>query len=187
MTSAPEEGGYGRVTAPERFRVLHNAGREAIEALTAGYWVDREDGSPADPAVRHLHGVERIVRLHPSQGAPLTIVFLAFPGLWVRAGYGHEAAFPACGGDACAERPGDVVHQFLRLVSAVVTGTLRESADVGWLGASWRRYAYGSRTTPEGERAGGERISRREARAMVRAIGRHRAWPAWVSREVPPP
>lgn len=126
----PEEA-YGRVTNPERYRVLHTAARELLDRLATSYAVDREDGDAAlDPALadRFADAAEAVVRLTPRSpaAAPLTVVFTSFPGLALRLGDWVVEALPSCGCDACDEGPDDLVGLLTGLVEALVAGDFTE-------------------------------------------------------------
>lgn len=129
-TSPPEEA-YGRVTDPERYRVLHTAARELLDRLTTAYAVDREDGDAAlDPPLtgRFTDPVEAVVRLTPRSptAAPLTVAFTSFPGLTARFGEWVVQLLPICGCDACDDDPAVLAEQLTRDVEALVAGRFTE-------------------------------------------------------------
>lgn len=129
VAAAPPEEAYGRVTNPERYRVLHTAARELLDRLATSHDVDREDGdADLDPALTGDIAVEAVVRLRPRSpgAAPLTVAFTSFPGLIVRFGEWTTEALPSCGCDACDEDPEDLVAMFTGLVEALVAGDFTE-------------------------------------------------------------
>ena len=180
---------YGRVTAPERFAALHTLGEATLQRLADTYAVDRAEGSAIDPELAGVPGIGRLVRLTPadSMGAPLTVGFLAFPGLVVRAGRWHQAVFPGGGCDACGEDPAEVGAAFTDLVAAVVAGSFQEAIELPWIGSAWLTHAYGHADDARGRRAGRRVVSRTTARAYLRANGAAAPWGAWVARGTRPP
>ncbi len=121
------------MTNPQRYQVLHSAGRELVDALSRDYLVDIERGPELDEDFAREAQIEEAVRLRPrSGGAPLTVAFTAFPGLLVRYGEWHVEAYPACGCDACDEEPAEVIDRFRTCVGVVVGEGFTESLTHGW-------------------------------------------------------
>jgi len=118
---------YGRVSNPERYRVLHRWGHELLDRLTADFAVDRADVTGQEPSP-FGDAAAPAVRLVPRDAAagPLTVVFTGFPGLAVRCGRWHQLVFPSCGCDACAEDPGELREKLEEHVGALVSGNLAE-------------------------------------------------------------
>jgi hypothetical protein len=120
---------YGRVTNPERYRVLHEAATRAVSALESRYLVDRQAGLGLDPELIARAGAIAVERLVPQDrdAAPVTIAFTDFPGVIVRFGRWHVEAFPACGCDACDESPEDLTELLLAELDAIALGDYSET------------------------------------------------------------
>lgn len=154
VAAAPPEEAYGRVTNPERYRVLHTAARDLLDRLTVAYEVDREDGDAAlDPALtdRFSDPVEAVVRLTPRSrcAAPLTVAFTGFPGLGLRFGEWVVETLPSCGCDACDEDPDDLVGLLTGCVEALAAGDFTEQISHGADG-SQVEYGLGSQHVVSG-------------------------------------
>jgi hypothetical protein len=134
------------VTNPEQYRPLHGLARDLLDCLTADYAVERVEGLSIDEQLHHGVPVDRVVRLTPPAGAPLTIAFTLFPGLIVRYGRWSVAAYPVCGCDACDEGLDDLTEEFTAHVQDLVGGAFRE--EVTWSG--WLRHQLGE--SPGGRR-----------------------------------
>lgn len=129
---------YGRVSNPERYRVLHHWGRDLLDRLSAEFAVDRADVTGQEPSPLRSDAAARAVRLTPRDAGagPLTVVFTGFPGLAVRCGRWHKFALPSCGCDACDEDPGQLQEQLKDHVGALVSGNFSERLTQGrgmWL------------------------------------------------------
>ncbi|MDQ4070132.1 MAG: DUF6226 family protein [Actinomycetota bacterium] len=124
--SGSDDDAYVRVTNPGRYAVLHSTAWLLVETLEANYLVDRIDGW-VDPGPALRVDAVSAVRLVPAGGgAPIAITLTKFPGLAVRLGYWLTRFFPACGCDACDEKPDELVGDLQRYVHAVVAGRFRE-------------------------------------------------------------
>ncbi len=168
----PDEA-YGRVTDPERYRVLHGAGLALLDRLTATYQVEQVEGADVDASLGHDVDAERTVRLVPTAdgAAPLTIAFSTFPGCLVRFGQWHVEAYPACGCDACDEDPAGLVERLGDHVDDLVHGQFSESIGTGrktWL-------SFGFRTSS------GSMVLNKEEPRLPRGVDRH--WQPWTRRD----
>lgn len=168
----PDEAAYGRVTNPERYQVVHDAARLLIDQLTARYEVEATPGESAVDFPRFKGRAVDVVRLRPTEGAPVTVMFTDFPGVLVGVGVYCLRAFPMCGCDACDEQPEEVAEALGQLVSAAIAGRFREELtkrgpmwtfDGDWGSSTdehflepggWKRYgAPGSHSGRPGRRA----------------------------------
>lgn len=123
MNEPPSDDAYGRVTNPERFRVLHGVASALLDDLTTEYDVERQvirDNvlAPEDQTVERL--------VPTGGGAPVTLGFTSLPGLMVRFGDCYVEGFPSCGCDACDEQPQSVADELAARVAAVVAGQFSE-------------------------------------------------------------
>ena len=167
----PDEGAYGRVTDPERYRQVVAAARTLIERLVSTYDVDIVTTTGGFHVGGHHWGDEdsETIHLTPGEGAPLSFVVTDFPGVSIRFGEWEVRSFPACGCDACDETPESVVERMRELVEAVVDGSYQEE-----LTRKWQRFSFRS----EG---GGEWGESRLERGEWKEYGEpgHRSWPEW--------
>lgn len=169
----PPDEAYGRVTNPERYRVLHDVADELIADLARTFDVQvEEDADDAELARRFPS--HRIVRLVPASPAAAPIVFslTTFPGVHVRFGRWWIQSYPSCGCDACDDAPAQVASDLRRDVSAVTAGGLVEGVDR-------RRLTY-DLEWEGGSRSGGMAIGGKVARPAG-PRGSHR-WAAWERR-----
>lgn len=104
MEGPPPEA-YSRVTAAERFAVLHTWAEDLLHRLEARFAVQRLEGYGLDPQLERARPVRPTMRLVPSlkSAAPITVTFTRLPGLGVRFGLWHVDTFPSCGCNACEE------------------------------------------------------------------------------------
>jgi hypothetical protein len=132
-TGPPPPEAYGRVTNPERFRVLHRGAEELLSRLESDYEVDRAEGADVDTRLARGVAVERCVRLVPSTGygASLTVAFSSFPGLFVRYGLYVTEALPHCGCDACDEDPDSIVSELTTQAELLANGRFTEEIRSG--------------------------------------------------------
>lgn len=103
-SESPPNDSYSVDSNLERFLPLHAIADALIAHLIATY--DIEVGDDIAHASKLLHtrtDVERAVHLtpHNTDGAPLTVVYTGFPGVFVKAGALSESHYPVCGCDAC--------------------------------------------------------------------------------------
>ncbi|MBB2944952.1 hypothetical protein FB565_004685 [Actinoplanes lutulentus] len=107
----PPEEAYGRVTNPERFRVLHDTAHRFLDELAGQYEVTEIRGMTSDPSgSRDQAPFRELDPARPGVGR-LRITFTAFPGLMVKLGQEQETALPACGCDACNDDPADLIEE----------------------------------------------------------------------------
>lgn len=145
----PPSEAYSRVTNPERYRVLHGVAEQLLDRLDAEYLVDRAEGSDVDRTLAGRRPVERVVRLTPSEGngAPLTIGFSSFPGLYVRYGVFLATALPHCRCDACDEDPVGLSEELTRRSRLLAQGLYKEELLPG---NEWQ-YVFGGGFPTPGE------------------------------------
>lgn len=173
----PDDDAFGRVTRPERYRVLHEAAAALLDSLEAAHPVDRFDGHDlADTAWPGSPATQLVPR---GGGAPITVTFTPFPGVMIHFGHQASEAFPACGCDGCDEEPDEVVAELLGLVRTVVAGGLTERR----IRRLWQRDLSSHHLVM----ADGTELSRGHgdlpddaARRMPVGITR---WPAWTRQE----
>ncbi len=148
-SQGPPQEAYGRLTNPERYRVLHNIARALLDDMERRFDVTHEVSSEAD---QYSAASGRVVRLVPADMAasPLTVVFDDFPGLLVRMGDDCIAGLPACGCDACdetVERCAEQLHAYAEVCAAGDVGERIVHAHGWWherwygfpVGVSWNR------------------------------------------------
>jgi Family of unknown function (DUF6226) len=169
----PPDDAYGRVTDPERYGVLHEAGDRLETDLAERFEVERREGHDVDRELAADAGpCLRVVRLEPRNraAAPITMAWTAFPGLLVRIGRWHVEGFPRCGCDACEEGPAELVAALGDLVDGVVQGGLTEWFD-------GRRVGY-ELSQQRGRRSGEGRFARWwQPRAGTPERHRWEPWP----------
>lgn len=126
----PEEAAYGRVTNPDRYRLVHDVADRMVQRLARRYIV-----SLSDVAAGHDGGVEvlRAVQLQPETRTevPLVVMWTSFPGIVVQSGSWRVEAYPPCGCDACDDPPERVAEQLEMDVEMLVRGGLREEIQAG--------------------------------------------------------
>ncbi|MGQ0830047.1 MAG: DUF6226 family protein [Microthrixaceae bacterium] len=132
MDDGPPDDAYGRVTNPERYRLLHEAALTIVEELSATYEVVITRGLDVDPELES-HGVDLldVIRLLPAVegAAPLTVALTGFPAVLMRVGTWRQGAYPHCGCDACDEAPADAIAQLRQDVDNAVAGRITEDWD----------------------------------------------------------
>lgn len=130
----PPDNAYGRVTDPERYRIVVRAAEQVVAELEATYQVEvQRGGAELDPELSAGPTVEQVIRLVPAleDAATLNVVLTDFPGVRVRAGRWHNLDSPSCGCDACDERPYEVAVDLTRRLRAVAAGGLVEALRGG--------------------------------------------------------
>jgi hypothetical protein len=126
---------YSQVTDPGRYTVLHEAAERLLDELTTRYTVERrETTEPLDATGDRVRTVRLIP--HTPAAAPLAVAFTGFPGVVLRLGRWYQESLPACGCDACDERPQDLIAEMRLQVGALVEGGLWERVRRGMTG-SW--------------------------------------------------
>ena len=176
----PSDEAYGRVTNPERYAVLQVAARRAVDDLAAAYDTVRTDGVDLVPcAARSWPGARSTLLVPAGGGAPIAVVLTPFPGVAVHAGRAFAMTFPACGCDACDERPEDLVERLRSVLAEVVAGGLVEIRR--------RRVLRSDRCTIRLERADGTSSTQTECAFDPVAHGElpvgTTRWPAWHRRD----
>jgi hypothetical protein len=132
VSGGPPDDAYGRVTNPERYAPLHGALDDIVASLERRFRLTRTYGLHLDEELASLTaGSLRVVRLEPAAAAaaPITASWTTFPGVLLRLGRYHVAAFPSCGCDACDEDPMALINEMSRQVEAVTRGRFSEWAD----------------------------------------------------------
>lgn len=165
----PPPEAYGRVSDPERFRILHQQVYELILDLLRSYAVE----PTMDPAVWRHEGAE-VLRLVPASdlAAELSFRLTDFPGVVVRFGRWHEESYPACGCDACDEDPDHLFEDLRQKVGSLVDGRFSEHVRAGL--NPWFNYDFG-------DRSGGGQLDGQTAREW-RRHGARTDWRGWASR-----
>ena len=176
-SSDPPPEAYGRVSDPERYRVLHQAASRLIQELVDDFDVLIHEAGALDPESAPGLEAERSVKLEPvsTDAAPVMIALTPSPGVYVQFGRWEQRSYPSCGCDACDEDPVELVRLLRVEVRAVVAGNFREELRRGlrarktmelW-GDGWRSAHYGS-------------VKRREMKRLGQP-GRHE-WRPWPRR-----
>ncbi len=154
---SPPEDTYSVDTHPERFAPLHTVADALIAHLSDTYDVEVDEGTETAADLRHpaYHDVVRAVRIRPNKGAcaSLTLVFTAYPGIYMHAGLLNDFQYPVCGCDACDSNWEGEADALERQVLAVVAGHYRETVERRE-SDPWVGYAF---THPDGEASGGSR------------------------------
>lgn len=122
----PEPEAYGRVTNPERYRVVVDAAQTLARQLVDTFDVAASTGDAAADFPTYRGAIEGTIRLVPSLGVPLIFALTRFPGVLIRRGEGEMEAFPSCGCDACDEAPAEVIRAMTGLVQTAVDGRYEE-------------------------------------------------------------
>ncbi|TFV81796.1 hypothetical protein E4V99_12595 [Microbacterium sp. dk485] len=185
---SPPEDTYSVDTHPERFAPLHAVADALIAHLRETYDVEVDEGVETAADLLHpaYHDVVRAVRIRPNDpaAASLTLVFTAYPGIYMHAGLLNDFHYPVCGCDACDSTWEGEADDLERQVLAVVTGHYRESIKGGI-----RPLVAHSFTYPDGSGRSGESRAQdlpaarvKAARPILRnAPGGWAAWPRSAS------
>ena len=123
---SPPEDTYSVDTHPERFAPLHVVADALIAHLRETYDVEVDEGVEvaADLLRPAFHDVVRAVRIRPNDPkcASLTLVFTAYPGIYMHAGLLHDFHYPVCGCDACDSNWEAEADELEQRVFATVSG-----------------------------------------------------------------
>lgn len=126
----------------------------------------------------------RAVRVRPnnSRCASLTLVFTAYPGIYMHAGLLHDFHYPVCGCDACDSTWEGEADELERHVFAIVSGNYRETIERGL--RPWVSYAI---TYPDGASSSGRSRSQhlpakrlKDAKRILRDLPD--GWEPWPRR-----
>ena len=128
----PPDEAYSRVTNPERFRPLHQAVLEMLDALETRFDVERVEGHGLDEEMERFSrqpSARPTITLKPiyPESASITIVFTDFPGLHIRFGRWFTDSFPSCGCDAGDESAEGEIERVTELIDSVTSGGFRET------------------------------------------------------------
>lgn len=165
----PDADAYGRVTNPERFQAVVDAAKTLIGELVDRFDVEKTYGTAEEDFPHWRGSAVETIRLTPSAGAPLAFMITDLPGVVVRFGGWAWEAFPACGCDACDERPAEVIRRMRDLVEAVVEGRFEQELT--------KRRARSTFSGSWGRSSRETRLRWGEWRTYGR-LGTHR-WPPW--------
>lgn len=181
----PPEEAYSVTTHPDRFRPLHTVADALVTHLGTSYDVEVSSGSTVPGGASGGPEIVRTTELRPrdARATPMTITHTAFPGVVVHAGVLLDAAYPACGCDACDDTWQEQADDLEWLVGAVVAGRFRE-----WVtrrgGRTWVGHSLGA---DGGRASSGESVADalpadrlRAAAAVLRES--HSGWAAWPTR-----
>ncbi|MBF4561217.1 hypothetical protein ITJ38_05720 [Agreia pratensis] len=181
---SPPEDAYSVETHPERFAPVHAVAEALIVHLRDTYDVAVEEGEEMAADLLHpaFHDVVRAVRIRPDDPAcaSLTLVFTAYPGVYMHAGLLNDFHYPVCGCDACDSNWQGEADRLERQVLAIAAGHYRETIERRELDP-WVGYSF---TFTDGARSGGSReqgISLELLNAAESILQKApEGWPAWA-------
>lgn len=154
---SPPEHAYSVDTHPERFAPVHTVADALIAHLGDIYDVAVEEGEELAADLLHpaFHDVVRAVRIRPRSAAcaSLTLVFTAYPSIYMHAGLLNDFHYPVCGCDACDSNWQAEADDLERHALAIVSGHYRESLERRELDP-WVGYSF---THADGVASGGTR------------------------------
>ncbi len=154
---SPPEDTYSVVTHPERFAPIHTVAEALILHLRNTYDVQVDEGAELAADLLHpvYHEVVRAVRIRPNDPAcaPLTLIFTAYPGIYMHAGVLNDFHYPVCGCDACDSTWQAEADALEQQMLGVVAGHYRETLERRELDP-WVGHAF---TYPNGGSSGGSR------------------------------
>jgi hypothetical protein len=136
---------YSHVTNPERFRPLHKLTVDLLDRLELAFDVERTEGYGLDPELEaRCQAARPSVSLAPRdvRAAPVTLIFTAFPGVYVRFGRWCIMAFPACGCDACDETFESEAERLTSMIESLIRGHFREAIVMPTVGAAWIEWEF---------------------------------------------
>ena len=119
---------------PSGTRWCTDEARSLIDSLVSTYEVMAETGDAAIDFPEWKGSPGQVTRLAPSGGVPLAFLFTDFPGVLIRLGEWGVEPFPACGCDACDEKPNEVIHRMREVIESAVAGDYEERLIRGWCG-----------------------------------------------------
>ena len=182
-SGSPPEDTYSVDTHPERFAPVHTVADALIAHLRDTYDVAVEEGEEMAADLLHpaFHDVMRAVRMRPSDAACacLTLVFTAYPGIYMHAGLLNDFHYPVCGCDACDSNWQGEADDLERQVLAIAAGHYRETIERRGVDP-WVGYSF---TLTDGATSGGSReqgLSREcfnAAESILRKVPE--GWSAW--------
>lgn len=186
-SGSPPEDTYSVDTHPERFAPLHTVAAALIEHLRDSYEVAVDEGIDTASDLMHpaYHDVLRAVRLRPDDPtcAALTLVFTAYPGIYMHAGLLNDFHYPVCGCDACDSTWQGEADDLEQQMLAVAAGNYREGIDHRdgrWVGHDFTFPGGGGRSGGYRAEAADARID--AAEPILRTVaGGWAAWPRAAS------
>ena len=131
---SPPENTYSVDTHPERFARLHTVAAALIAYLSTTFETQIiDDIATANDLLHPAREVVRSVRIQPNDPtcASLTIVFTAYPGIFMHAGLLHDFHYPVCGCDACDSSWEGEADELEQQVLAVAAGGYAERISTG--------------------------------------------------------
>lgn len=155
---SPPEDTYSVDTHPERFAPLHRVADALIAYLGETYDVDIAEGPETVMDLMRCpsHDVVRSVLVRPNDPtcASLTLVYTAYPGIFMHAGLLHDFHYPVCGCDACDSDWVGEADDLEQQVLATAEGHYRETIGRGR--RPWVGYVF---THPDGGGSSGQSSS----------------------------
>ena len=190
----PLDEAYGRVTNPERFRMLHTTALELLAWLETDFNVQREEGYGLDEeleqGLRLEHPSVRLMLADP-EAAPLAVAFSDFPGLHLRFGRWWKELLPACGCDACDDSGEELAEKLTRLIEGITAGRFwechspRSRWPSGRIWGSWGRSGHGECCAADSPLQPKSWRRRRLGRHVAADSPQHRHvdWKSWPRRD----
>lgn len=114
----PPQEAYSRVTEPERFAPLGVEADRLIAELASRFGIEPVT-LDANPALVRRRAFDRIVRLEPREGSPLTFAFQGHY-LTLLFGWWQESVIPPCSCDACDEDAESAIAMMRQTVGRIV-------------------------------------------------------------------
>ena len=180
---SPPENTYSVDTHPERFAPLHAVSDALFAHLRDTYDVDIDEGAEVAAALLHpnYHDVVRAIRIRPNDPAcaSLTLVFTAYPGIYMHAGLLNDFHYPVCGCDACDSNwqaeADDLERQVLRIAAGHYRETIERRGLDPWVGYS---FTHTDGATSGGSREQGLSLEHfNAAESILRMVPE--GWSAW--------